>query len=149
MILKTLLILASVFALFWQIRIKKTFPLIITSGMILGILMVLFPNEIIHTYGFFVYMGFVALAFVYGVAFQGINIGSRIVIMLMAASIFTYWLWVLNHWHGNELLAPIFALLVGLVGIIGRVKLKNELGFLLILAVDAIAIILEHWMKAS
>jgi hypothetical protein len=149
MILKTLLILACTFALFWQIRMKKTFPMIITGGLIIGILMVLLPIEIVHAYGFYVYMGFVAMAFAYGVAFRGINIGTRIVIMLMSASIFMYWLWVLNHWHGNELLAPIFTLIVGLVGIIGRFKLKNELGFLIILAVDAIAIILEHWMKVS
>ena len=149
MILKTLLLLASAFALYWQIRMKKPSPLIITLGMILGILMVLLPIEITHVYGFYIYMGFVAMAFIYGVAFRGMNIGTRIVIMLMAASIFTYWLYVLNHWHGNELLAPIFALIVGLVGVISRVKLKNELGIIIILAADAIAIILEHWMKVS
>ena len=146
MILKTLLLLASAFALYWQIRMKKPFPLIITSGMILGILMVLLPIEIIHVAGFYVYMGFVALAFAYGVAFQGENIGTRIVIMLMASSIITYWLYVINHWHGNELLAPIFALIVGLVGVVSRVKLKNELGIIIILAADALAIILERLM---
>ena len=148
MILKTLLLLASAFALYWQIRMKKPLPLIITVGMIIGILMVLLPMEIIHPYGFYVYMGFVALAFVYGVAFRGIYIGTRIVIMLMAASICTYWLYISNHWHGNELLAPIFALIVGLVGVISRVKLKNELGIIIILAADAIAIILERWMTS-
>ena len=149
MILKSLLIQASVFAMFWQIRMKKTYPLIITVGMILGILMVLFLFGIFHTYGFYVYMGFVALAFFYGLIDIKVTIGVKIVIMLMAASIFTYWLWVLNHWHGNELLAPIFALLVGVVGLISRVKLKYELGIIIILAADAIAIILEHWMKVS
>jgi len=149
MILKSLLLLACAFALFWQIRIKQTFPLIIAAGLILGILMVLLPYGIIPTYGFYVYMVFVALAFFYGLIDIKVTIGAKIVIMLMSASIFTYWLWVLNHWHGNEILAPIFALLAGLVGVIGRVKLKNELGFLIILAVDAVAIILEHWMKAN
>ena len=56
---------------------------------------------------------------------------------------------ILNHWHGNALLAPIFVLLVGLVGIFSKTKLKNELGFIIILAVDAIAIILENLMKAN
>lgn len=149
MILKTILILASAFALYWQIRIKKPFPLIITMGMIAGNMMVLLPIEIIHASGFYVYLGFVALAFFYGLIDIKVTIGAKIVIMLMSASIFTYWLWVLNHWHGNELLAAIFAFLVGLVGLISRIKLKNELGFLMILAADAIAIILEHWMKVS
>jgi len=69
------------------------------------------------------------------------------VIGLMSASIFTYWLWVVNHWHGNELLAPVLALLVGLAAIISKAKLKNELGFLTILTADAILIIFEHLLK--
>jgi hypothetical protein len=67
----------------------------------------------------------------------------------MSASIFVYWLWVLNHWHGNEMLAPILVLLVGLAGIISKANLKKELGFLTLLAVDAIAIIIEHFLKSS
>jgi len=149
MILKTLLILASAFAFYWQIRMKKIYPLVITVGMIVGILMVLLPYGIIHPYGFYVYMGFVALAFFYALIDIKVTIGAKMVIMLMAVSIFAYWLWVLNHWHGNEILAPIFTLLVVLVSVIGRVKLKNELGFIIILAVDAIAVILEHWMKMT
>ena len=67
----------------------------------------------------------------------------------MSGFIFAYWLWVLNHWHGNTLLAPIIVLLASTYGIVSKAKLKNELGFLVIFAVDAIAIIIENWMKAN
>jgi hypothetical protein len=149
MILKALLLLAAGFALFWTIKTKKIFPAIITLGMIMGVILTLFLSKTIENSGIYLYMGFVAIAFIYSFTVKEIEIGSRIIIGLMSASIFVYWLWVLNHWHGNELLAPIFVLLVGLAGIISKANLKKELGFLIILAVDAIAIIIEHLLKAS
>ncbi len=149
MILKILIGLAAAFALFWTIKTKKTFPAIITLGMIVGIVLVFFPSKTIQTSGFYVYMGFVALAFFYGLIVKEKKIGTRITICLMSASIFAYWLWVLNHWHGITVLLPIFTLLAGLAGIFSKAKLKNELGFITILAVDAIAIIIENWLKAN
>ena len=94
-------------------------------------------------------MSFVALAFIYGLTVKEKEIWSRIVLNLMSAGIFTYWLWALNHWHGNELLAPLLTLLAGLVGIVSKVKLKNELGFLILLATDAFAILIEHLLKST
>jgi hypothetical protein len=147
--LKVLLILAAAFALYWQIKIKKVFPTIITVGMIAGMVMVLLLPDTIRSTGFFIYMGFVALAFIYGLTVKEKKIWPRIVISLMSAGIFTYWLWVFTHWHGNEILAPILTLIVGLAGIVSKVKLKNELGFLVLLAADAFAILIEHLLKST
>jgi len=144
-ILKIIISLAAIFGLYWTIKIKKPFPSIITIGMIAGIAMVFFPTQTIA--GLYVYMGFVALAFVYGLTVKGKSIGEKIIICLMAASIIAYWLWVLNHWHGNAVLFPVITLLVGAVAIFSKASLKNELGFLLILFLDAIAILIENWMK--
>ena len=149
MILKALLLLAAAFALFWTIKTKKIYPAIITQGMIVGVVLTLFLSKSVENSGIFVYMSFVAIAFIYSFTVKETKIGSRIIIGLMSASIFAYWLWILNHWHGNELLAPILVLLVGSAGIISKAKLKNELGFLTILTVDAIAIIIERFLKAS
>ena len=149
MFLKILLGLAAAFAIFWTIKTKKTFPAIITLGMIVGIVLALYRSMTIQTPGIFIYMGFVALAAIYGLTVKGKKTGTRIIIVLMSVSIFAYWLWVLNHWHGNVLLAPIIVLLTGVAGILSKANLKNELGFLIILAVDAIAIIIENLMKAS
>lgn len=149
MMLKMLIGLGVVFALYWTVRTKKRFPNVITLGMIVGIILALFPASTIQTSGLYMYMGFVALAFVYGFIAKDKKIAARLTICLMAASIFTYWLWVINHWHGNAVLAPILTLLVAIVSIISKVKLKDEWGFLALLAVDAVAIILENWLKAS
>ena len=148
MILKIFMGLATAFAIFWTIKTKKLFQAVISLGMIVGIVMT-FPQETIQTPVFYVYMGFVALAFVYGFIVKEKKIGERLIIILMSASIFAYWLWVLNHWHGNTVLFPIFTLVVAAAGFISKAKLKNELGFLIILAVDAIAILIENWMKAN
>lgn len=149
MILKIILLLATVFAFYLTIRIKKTFPAIVTIGMILGVLLSLFLPGANLSPGIYVYMGFVALAFIYGLTAREKEPGTRIVVCLMAASIFVYWLWIMNHWHGNERLAPVLAILAGLAGIIGKVKLKEEASFLIILVADAIAILIEIWLKTG
>lgn len=142
--LKLLLVLAAAFALYWQIKIKKTFPTIITVGMVVGIIMVLMLPKTFQLTGFFIYMGFVLLALIYGFIVREKAKGARIVILLMSAGIFTYWLWILNHWHGNELLAALLTLIVGVVAIFSKVRLRNELGFLVLLASDAVVILIER-----
>lgn len=144
--LKLLLVLAAAFALYWQIKIKKTFPTIITVGMVVGIIMVLMLPKTFQLTGFFIYMGFVLLALIYGFIVREKAKGARIVILLMSAGIFTYWLWILNHWHGNELLAALLTLIVGVVAIFSKVRLRNELGFLVLLASDAVVILLDRFL---
>ena len=147
MFLKILLASASIFGIYWTIKTKKTFPAIITLGMIVGISIVLFLPVKINLTGFYVYMAFVALAFLYGLVIKEKHLPERLIICLLAASIFVYWLWILNHWHGNEVLAAILALFVSIAGVFRIRKLKDELGFLSILGVDAVVILLEVWMK--
>jgi len=146
MIIHLILILASLFAIYWTWKTKKLFSGIISIGMVLGIGLVLLRVETLQIPGFYVYMAFVALAFVYGLIEKGKSFVTRLTICLLAASMFTYWLWVLNHWHGNTLLIPIFALLIFVAGLLSNAKLKNEWGFMVIMVADAVAIILEKVM---
>jgi hypothetical protein len=146
---KILLGLAAAFAVYWIFKTKKLIPAMISLGMIVGIILVIIPSLALVIQGFYIYMGFVAIAFIYGLTVKAKNIGERLVICLMSAGIFIYWLWVLNHWHGNERLAPILVILTALAGLIGKVKLKNESGFLAILLADAIAIILEFMIRSN
>ncbi len=148
MILEVLIGLSAAFAFYWIIRTKKIFPSIISLGMISGILLVIFLPPSQNLPGYYIYMGFVALAFIYGLLVKEKNIWARIIICLMSAAIFVYWLWVMNHWHGNAVLLPFVAIIAGLTALIMKVKLKNELGFLTILFVDAIAVIIENCMKS-
>ena len=135
--------LSAIFAVYWTFRIKKVIPMVINFGMALGILLVLIPALQLFMVGLYIYMGFVVLAFFYGLADKKRTWNSRMVICLMSAGIFAYWLWHLNHWHGNTILLPIFVLLVALAGIITRAKLRSEFGFLAMIAADAVAILLS------
>ena len=138
-----LLILAALFAVYWTLKIKKVIPMVINIGMVLGIIIVLIPALKLFYTGLYIYLGFVLLAFFYGLADRGRALIERLVICLMTAGIMLFWLWTINHWTGNTLLMPVFVLLIGLAGILTKAKLKNELGFLVIIAMDAIAILLS------
>ena len=141
--------LAATFGIYWTIKVKKMLPAIITLGMVAGISLSFYLANTKQNTGFYVYLVFVGLAFIYGLTVKEKTIWTRIIISGMSVSMFLYWLWVLNHWHGNTLVFPIVTLLVGLVAVFRKVKLKNELGFLVILAADAVAVIVESWMKAN
>ncbi len=140
------MVLAAAIGIILAVKQSKIFPIVITFGMSIGVVMVLFPYGGIQHLGFFVYMAFVALAFVYAM-FIRIRL-TRIVVSLISASTFTYWLWTLNHWHGNTLLFPMLTLLVVLFAIFKKVKLKAELSFIVIMVADAVAVTIELWMKA-
>ena len=145
---KLLLALGAAFAIYWIFKTKKLIPALISLGMIVGIAMVIFPSLAVLVPGFYIYLGFVVITFIYGLAVKSKNFGERLVICLMSAGIFIYWLWALNHWHGNEMLAIIVVILTALIGLISKAKLKNETGFLAILLMDAIAIILEIMVRS-
>jgi hypothetical protein len=138
-----LLILASLFAIYWIFRTRQILPTIISIGMILGFALVIFPSETLKTAGLSVYLGFVTLAFAYTFIAKGKNLKERVIIALMSASILVYWIWAMNHWHGNTMLLAILTLITAAAGIMFEAKLRNELGFLVILAADAISILLE------
>lgn len=148
MLFNVILLLASAIAVYLVIRNKNFLSVVITSGMISGILLIVFLSGIIGLSGYYIYLVFVALAFVYGLIYRKLNIVSRIIVCLMTAVIFAYWLWVLNHWHGNVVFFPMITIIAALAGILFRKKLKNEAGFLVLLSADAIAIISELFMKA-
>ena len=149
MILSIIIGSAAAFGLFWTIKMKKIFPGIITLGMIVGIVLILLPGNRVQIPGFYIYLTFVVLAVIYGIITKEKTLGERIIITLLSASIFTYWLWVLNHWHGNAVLFAILAFMIALIALFRRMNLKNELGFFIILTADSIAIIIENWIKAS
>lgn len=149
LIYRILLELSAVFAIYWIMKTKKLLPSIISVALIIGVIIALYPSLQNQFNDFYVYMAFCLLAVFYGVYMLGKNRFGAYIIVLMAGGIFLYWLWVINHWHGNALVGPTITLIAGAVGLIGRAKLRNELGFLVILAMDAGVIFLEAWMKAN
>jgi hypothetical protein len=149
MILNRIIGLGAIFALYWIYHTRKLIPSIISGGMIIGVLLVLLPRNVMITPGLSIYIVFVVFAFLYGLLKKGLTVWPRIIICTMSLSIIAYWLWRLNHLHGMELLLPVLSLIVGVSALISKAKLKNEAGFLVILAADAVAIIVENLMRMS
>lgn len=135
---------ASIFGVYWTIKTKEPVTAIITLGMVAGIILFYLPLSLEVPVGIYIYMGFTALAFLYGAFAKDKSFWSRLMICLITGAIFLFYLWTHYHWHGNVLLLPILALLSG-VGVFFKLKnFKYELGFLVILLADAAAIILEQ-----
>lgn len=149
MILTGLIVLALVFANFWAFRVKDRVISFITWGLTLGALLLLFAPSQWSEFGLYLYMAATLTTLGYGLIAKQKTFQQRSTISLMAAATFTFWLWVTMHWHGNTLLMPAFVLLVGVAAFFRQLRLKKELGILLIFAVDAASILLEHWFKIS
>ena len=147
LIYRILLELSAVFAIYWIMNTKKLLPSIISIALIIGVIIALYPSLQNQFNDFYVYMASCLLAVFYGVYMLSKNRFGAYIIVSMAGGVFLYWLWVINHWHGNVLVAPAVRLIAGAVGLIGRAKLRNELGFLVILAMDAFVLILEELLK--
>lgn len=147
--LKILFLLALVFAIYWMVRVKNRYVIILTSGLVLSALLVLFAPGDLREYGMHLYLISAAAVIVYGAFSKQKNAEQRLVISLAALATITHWVWVGNHWHGNTLLIAIMVLLIGAYALIRRVRLKNELGIFMIFMVDASVILLEAWLKSA
>ncbi len=148
MVIYIIIALASIFGLVWTYKTRILLPSIITLGMIFAAFLITYPGKVVQVPGFYIYLSFVALAFIYGITAKGKKPLTRIIISLMTISVISYWLWVLNHWHGNVVLFPVITLLALGLAIVSKAKLKNELGFIVFLAADAVAVLIEQWMKS-
>ena len=124
-LLKIMFVLAGAFALYWQIRIKQVMPLVITIGMVTGMLTVLVLPGVLQTSGFIIYLVSVAMVSIYSLTVKGKDTLVRIILVLISGGILAYWLWVLNHWHGNEILVLLLIPIAVLMRILGKVKLKG------------------------
>lgn len=147
MILKIILLLASTAALVLTFRTNSQYTNMIVFGMFASIILVQFPACVFT--GIIIYMGFVAISFLYALLLKNKKIHAKLIIGILSASMFTYWLWMLNHWHGNTLLVLVLAFIAGIFGIVYRKDLKTEWGFLLILWIDSIDSILEQFLKSG
>ena len=143
MIFKLILLFGALLALALTIRTNSRLTNILVAGMVGSVILVQFPNEKLVTAGIILFMVMAAGVFAAGLAVNGKGLSARLIICLMAASQFTYWLWVLNHWHGNAALAPVLTLIVGMAAIPLRKRLRTEWGVLLVLLTDAADTMLE------
>jgi len=143
---KLLLLVLSVMALLLTFRTNSRTTNVITGALLLAVILVQFNNEGWVLSGIILYEAVVAVALGYGILMKQKKWPERIVLTGLPAVMFTYWLWRLNHWHGNTALMPLLALCTGVFGLFRVKNLKSEWGYLLILFVDALVSAIENMM---
>lgn len=146
MILKIIISLAALFTIIWAAKIKKPLVSLISTGLVVGVALIVISEKLLLP-GFFIYMGFCILMVIYGLFLIKRKLPVRLLIILPPALMFLYWIWRLNHWHGNTLLVPIVVLCIIFIILIGKFKIRNEAGLLVLISVDALTAILEQLMK--
>lgn len=147
MIPKIIIFLGALFGMYWINKNTKGILSVITLVMILGILAVLMDTGDSITIGIYIYLVGTAMAFLYGCLGRGRAVWPCLVIALMSGGMGLYWIWMLNHWHGNSLIAPVLVLVVGVAALVTRARVRNELGILVILSADALAVLVEAILK--
>jgi len=147
MIITILLLTAAAIGLYLSISTQKLTPILLTIILITGLLLALFPVKEFEIKGIYFYMASLVPVFIYGFTLKSISIVPRMIIMLMPASMFTYWLWHDQHWHGNTSFALYITVILATTGLFYKRELKKEWGMLLIISMDAITLIIENLLK--
>jgi hypothetical protein len=145
MVAKIIIIIGTVFGLFYSISRRESLPIIISAGMAMGVAIALLASTIYRPVGFIAYMVSVLIAALYAIVTDGLVIRGRIFILLTCAAVFTYWLFAINHWHGNLWLFMIVPVIVFIWWLVCKVPIKKELGFIIIMVADALAVAFEYW----
>ena len=145
MVAKIIIIAGTIFGLLYSIGRRDSLPIIISSGMAMGVAIALFASTIYRPIGFIAYMVSVLIAALYAIVTDGLEIRQRILIILVCASVFTYWLFAINHWHGNLWLFMLVPILILIWWLVYKVPIRKELGFIIIMLADALAVVFEHW----
>jgi len=138
---KILIGLAALFGVFQFFRTADIFARTILGGQIVAIGLTFVPNKIIVTIGFLLFMLTLILAVIYGVKKRDFTIRKRILIIVPSAFLFIRFYLAIQHHPGVGLFSllmviPIAAYIIAMTT--GFKKYRNELGFLTIIAVDAI-----------
>lgn len=147
MFLNILLMATAIIGFYLSIRTNKLLPILITLGLATGILLTLFPVKEIKIPGIYFYMGALIGVFIYGFTSKSKSIVAKFILLLMPASMFTFWLWTENHWNGDTSLALWFTLVLSGLSLFYKKELRKEWGMLIIISMDAITLIIENLLK--
>lgn len=147
MTLTILLLATAAVGLYLSISTQKITPILLTLVLIAGLLLALFPVKEFKIKGIYFYMASLVPIFIYGFTLKSKAIIPRMIVLLMPASMFTFWLWIENHWHGNTSFVLYFTAILATSGLFYKRELKKEWGFLLIIAMDSITLIIENLLK--
>lgn len=147
MFLTILLLSSAIIGLIFSIKTERIPPILLTLGLIAGLLLALFPIKELEIPGVYFYMLSLVAVFIYGFTKKGIATLPKIILLLIPASMFAFWLWTENHWHGNTNFLLGLTVLLSALGIFYKRDLRREWGIIIIIFMDALTIIIENLLK--
>ena len=141
MLYTIIIILAAVFGIYALTLQRDLFARVILILMILAVALTLCPSENMKTIGFQFYLLPVGLAILYALLKKGFSVRKRSLLLLIALPVFCANLFVLYKWPSADIIS-----MMCLVSVIAFLIIcfksardyKNEIGFLAILAADAV-----------
>jgi len=144
---KTIIALAGLFGLFQLFKTTNNFARLILLGQIIAIAFTFVPNDTITIAGLILFMVTQLAVIIYGLAVKDLTTKKRLTIIVMAAFVLVANFFMLQHYKyaneiGSSMLIPIGAYLLALV--FNFKNYKNEIGFLTIIAVDAVIKLMEY-----
>lgn len=142
--------IACVFGIFQLFRITNTYATIITSSLILGVLIALLPSQLPTTIGFYLFVLTILASAIYVLA-QKMDAITKGLMLIVILPVLVNFLFRIQHWPflyrmSIFMIVPITAYLLL---IFRKTSIKNELGFLTIIAAEAVisfSIIISYWL---
>ena len=131
--------LAATFALYRLILVNDLWSRLLSAIMIVAIAQIFFPIEAYQTAGFVLYACTVAGVLIYAIARPELGQKKRLLLLIITVPLLIVHVFRLSHWPHVGILS--LGLLIPIIACLALLKdyKKNrfELGFLVILAVDA------------
>ena len=136
---KVLMAIVGLLGLYSLFTVREYFARVILAVMVLAIGLTFLGDRAIES-GFWLYCVSLVLVMVYALLKRGLGTNKRILILLMAVPVFLTKLFMINHWpYVSTLALCCIITLVCFIACIAKVRnYKNEVGFLTIIAADAI-----------
>ncbi|MDX2359597.1 MAG: hypothetical protein QNK23_02245 [Crocinitomicaceae bacterium] len=147
MMLHAVMVSGMVLSLYFAIKTRNAYIILIMLGLLIGAGTFLFSSGILQTLGLILYLGFAAITGLYALFTNKMTLGARFVLAVMAGLILVYWTWKSFHLPGSIMFVPMAVILIQVIAIIRKAELKPVLAFITLFGTDAFVVLLEEWLK--
>lgn len=145
--------LAALFGLFQLFRITDVFAKVIILTQVLAVAITWFPFSIIKTIGFYLFGLMILTAAIY-VLTRKMKAITKGLMFLITVPVFLSFIFKIQHWpYAYELSLFMIVPIVAYIILISRkTGIKNEIGFLTIIATEALlhfSVIIAYWLNLN
>lgn len=150
---KLLILIAALFGFSKVFKNINSYSKAITLILAISILATLLPNELIKSIGYFIFEFALLISIIYVILLKS-DRKSKILMLLISVPVFISFTFKMMVWpFGYEIIHLMFIPIIAYIMLLYRkINIKNEIGFLTIIATDALIqflIITAYWLNLS